>query len=358
MIAPRERGSPAAFLRTASSSNDLWTATPSLTGNRAPSQVIVSGAARRVVCRSASARRRRSATDAGSRRAARSWQATTVSRSPIPSILLGSPARASSTSWRCSRERQPVSRATRLARHSVILPACRASRVHSSSVRSAMASATWRCPRACDSRLAKAICAARPRSRLRGRDAPAGGGFALGQHEVRGHLGLRTLRRALQLLQRPDQVDPLRVVEPAPRPSQLLLEPPDLGQRGQHGDAAAAAVPSGVPEIPHAQHARRAHRQRPAALDRGCGQPIVFTGPLLFSVSEHPAEVHHSRRCDADATARPMPRSGGYDTSPTPGQAVASMTRPSGASAEPLTGCITELKPAAMASRATSSSAS
>ena len=65
MIAPRDRSSPAAFCRVASSRSALWTATPSLTGSSAPSHVMVSGAGRRLVCRSASARRLRSATDAG-----------------------------------------------------------------------------------------------------------------------------------------------------------------------------------------------------------------------------------------------------------------------------------------------------
>ena len=85
MIAPRERSSPAALRRSASSSRALCTATPSLTGKSAPSQVMVSGAGRSVVCRSASARRRRSATEPGSNRHARSSTTPTSSRSPIAS---------------------------------------------------------------------------------------------------------------------------------------------------------------------------------------------------------------------------------------------------------------------------------
>ena len=66
MIWPRERGSPAALSLSASALRAACTATPFLTDNRADSIAMVSGAGRRLVCRSASARRRRSTKDSGS----------------------------------------------------------------------------------------------------------------------------------------------------------------------------------------------------------------------------------------------------------------------------------------------------
>ena len=122
MIAPRERWSPAALSRSASSSRALWTATPSLTGSSAPSQVIVSGAGRSVVCRSPPRDGAARPRDPGSNRQARSSTAPTSSRSPIASNLAASPAMASSTSIRCSSDRQAVSLASRVTFHSLIRP--------------------------------------------------------------------------------------------------------------------------------------------------------------------------------------------------------------------------------------------
>lgn len=85
----------------------------------------------------------------------------------------------------------------------------------------------------------------------RRRYAAALGRLALGDHEVRGDLGLRTLDRALELLQRTDQVDPTRVVQPAAGLLQRSLPAPDLVAQRHRDDIAAASVRSDAPEIPH-----------------------------------------------------------------------------------------------------------
>ena len=123
---------------------------------------MVSGAGRIDTRRSPSARRRCRTASAGSHAcanafasAARAWSPATVSRGAI----------SSSTRTRPSTGNHPVSRATRVARHSEIAPARRAAIVCGISSTSARAKPRCRDPRAGESRRANAISAATPRPR-------------------------------------------------------------------------------------------------------------------------------------------------------------------------------------------------
>ena len=132
-------------------------------------------------------------------------------------------------------DRQAVSRASSIARHSVIRPARNALRVHGISSRSTSASPTcWR-PRCGDSRRARATWAATARPcRSAGTPALASASRCdRSNAAVSSRLG--RLGRALQLLQRPDQVDPLDVVGTLADPGQRQQSPLDQ----VHGGAAS-----------------------------------------------------------------------------------------------------------------------
>ena len=178
MTWPRERGSPMPIAVSAADFSAAKTATPSLTGSRAESCDITSGAGRSETRRSDSARRRRSATEAGSSSQASFCAAAASSASPMVSRASGSPASLWSTSRRCSRARQAVSRAMSVARHSVIRPVWKAAQVWGSSVCRIMASPRWREPLWWDSRRASAIWAAIPRER-RSAGTPASAAWAI-----------------------------------------------------------------------------------------------------------------------------------------------------------------------------------
>ena len=106
MIWPRLRGSPAARSRSASRDSAAWTATPCLTGSRAVNHDITSGAGRRLVCRSASALRRRSTNDIGSRPVRRSSsRRLRPAADSSPRARPGRPATSWSTAARSSRDR-------------------------------------------------------------------------------------------------------------------------------------------------------------------------------------------------------------------------------------------------------------
>ena len=125
---------------------------------------MVSGAGRRLTLRSDSAlaRRRAMASASSSQAIARARCATWAS--PMTGR---SSASRSSTSRRCSTSRTAVSRHTIVARHSLTRPAVRWAMVWGISVASARASPRCRDPRAGESRLDRATCAATPRPRSR-----------------------------------------------------------------------------------------------------------------------------------------------------------------------------------------------
>ena len=125
---------------------------------------MVSGAGRRLTLRSDSAlaRRRVMASASSSQAIARArcaiWASPRTGRSS---------ASRSSTSRRCSTSSTAVSRHMIVAPHSLIRPAARWAMVRGISLASARASPRCRDPRAGESRLASATCAATPRPRSR-----------------------------------------------------------------------------------------------------------------------------------------------------------------------------------------------
>ena len=112
--------------------------------------------------RSDSALRRRAVTASASRRADSVSTRPITCRSLIASKASWSAASSSSTASRSSRDRQAVSRAITVARHSVTRPARQAAQVWGSSCRTTLASPRWRCPRCGDSRRAWATIDATP----------------------------------------------------------------------------------------------------------------------------------------------------------------------------------------------------
>ena len=123
---------------------------------------MVSGAGRRLTCRSVAACAARSVTERGSRRYAAARAAATRDRSPAPANVPASAASSASTAARSAALRHAVSRTSRVARHSFSCPVSRAVRVCGISVTRALARPRSRPPLAGDSRRARAICAPTP----------------------------------------------------------------------------------------------------------------------------------------------------------------------------------------------------